>query len=85
MATCSPLALESRWCRCGVSLRQDRARRRRNTCQPPQASPASPIAHVEGSGTATELARRKPMKGFSFDGGSANVMEDDKMDALLFQ
>jgi hypothetical protein len=35
--------------------------RRRHAPQPPQAIPASPITHVDGSGTATGLARRKPM------------------------
>jgi hypothetical protein len=54
MATCSP--------RVGIMLAgapQTRLRRR-HICQPPQASPASPITHVDGSGTATGLARRKP-------------------------
>ena len=76
MVTCSP--------RVGVTLageRQDRARRRRYICQPPQASPASPITHVEGSGTGTGLARRKPRTLSSFDGSNVNLPEDDKSPA----
>ena len=77
----APVALESRWCRCVVSLRQDRARPRRNTCQPPQAIPASPITHVDGSGTATGLARRKPTLVSSYDGAGVNLPADDTRDA----
>ena len=72
MATCSP--------RVGIMLAGacQAARRRRNICQPPQAIPASPITHVDGSGTATGLARRKPMPLFSSDGSLENPEEDDK-------
>ena len=75
MATCSP--------RVGIMLAGacQAARRRRNICQPPQAIPASPITHVDGSGTATGLARRKPMSVFEFDGADAYLLEDDKADA----
>ncbi len=77
MATYSP--------RVGVTLageRQDRARRLRHAPQPAQASPpASPITNVEGSGTATGLARRKPRTLSSFDGSNVNLPEDDKSPA----
>ena len=58
-----------------------RVRRRRHICQPPQAIPASPITHVDGSGTATGLARRKPMKLLSSDGAPVNLTEEDKSNA----
>ena len=76
MATYSP--------RVGVTLageRQDRARRLRHAPQPAQASPpASPITNVEGSGTATGLARRKPKLPFSNDGAFVSLMEDDNVE-----
>ena len=77
MATCSP--------RVGITLAGacQAARRRRTICQPPQAIPASPITHVDGSGTATGLARRKPMLLFTLDGTFVILREDDKSNALL--
>ena len=55
-----------------------RARRRRHISQPPQAIPASPITHVDGSGTPTGLASRKPMLSISNDGPDESLPEDDK-------
>ena len=78
--TCSP--------RVGITLAGacQACLRRRHISQPPQAIPASPITHVDGSGTATGLARRKPMLSLSFDGASGLLMEDDKENASsLFQ
>ena len=57
-----------------------RARRRRYL-PTSQAIPASPITNVEGSGTATGLARRKPMLPSSNDGASVILTEDDKANA----
>jgi hypothetical protein len=77
MATCSP--------RIGFTLavwRHARVRRR-HICQPPQAIPASPITHVDGSGTATGLARRKPKPLSSSDGPGEMLKEDDKLNGLL--
>ena len=54
------------------------ARRWRNTTEPPQARPARAMATVEGSGTATGLARRKPPSLCSYDGELGNLMEVDK-------
>jgi hypothetical protein len=80
MVPCSP--------RVGIMLAcANQARlRRRNAPQPAQVMPASPITHVDGSGTVTGLARRKPVKSLSCDGGSFEpLLEDDKRDTLLLQ
>ncbi len=48
---------------------RQRLYRRRHARQPTQARPTTaPITHVDGSGTATGLARRKPMRRSSSDG-----------------
>jgi len=49
---------------------------RRHMPQPAQAIPASPTAHVDGSGTGTGLARRKPLVTLSTDGESENLSGD---------
>jgi len=77
MATCSP--------RVGITLAESRQARlrRRYAPHPAQAIPASPITHVDGSGTATGLARRTPTPPMpSFDGAPVNLPEDDKSNAL---
>ena len=83
MATCSP--------RVGIrlaSLCQARLRRR-YAPHPAQAIPASPITHVDGSGTATGLARRKlgnlvKLRLMSSnDGSPVSLWEDDKMIGVL--
>jgi hypothetical protein len=51
----APLAFESPW-----PVRRQARLRRRNIVYPPQARPARAMAQVEGSGTATGLAKRKP-------------------------
>ena len=81
MATCSSCV--------GVTLagsRQACFLRRRNAPQPAQASPASAMAYVDGSGTATGLARRKPTSPSpSYDGANGPLKEDDTLSAPLPQ
>jgi hypothetical protein len=77
----APLALDSRWLAGASQARL----RRRHICQPPQASPASPITHVDGSGTATGLARRKPKELSADDGAAKKLSEDDKKPAWGFK
>ena len=75
MATCSP--------RVEITLagvRQARFRRR-HIENPPQARPTAPITHVDGSGTATGLASRKPVMASSYDGSNVTRKEDDNADA----
>ena len=50
-----------------------------------QAIPAKPITHVDGSGTATGLARRKPVSANPSDASPVTLPEDDKLAAGLFQ
>ena len=59
--------------------------RRRHIEKPPQARPASSEAHVEGSGTAIGLARRKPRTTNSLDGSIELLPEADTLRALPFQ
>ena len=72
MATCSP--------RVGITLAGARQARFRRLyiCQLPQARPANAMAYVDGSGTATGLARRKPKPMSSIDGSPLKLRcEDD--------
>ena len=81
MATCSSCV--------GVTLtgsRQAYFLRRRNAPQPAQPSPAAPINNVDGSGTATGLARRKPTSPApSYDGAKGPLKEDDTLTAPMPQ
>ena len=79
MASCFP--------RVGITLADVRQAcfRRRHIENPPQAIPANPITHVDGSGTGTGLARRKPYQTNSLDGLIELLMGDDKVDAASNQ
>ena len=59
--------------------------RRRYASQPAQAMPASPITHVDGSGTVTGLARRKPLLAFSHVGTFVLLPEDDRLNVSAIQ
>jgi hypothetical protein len=75
MATCSPRDVAA----------MDRLRQaclqRRTARHATQASPPAPITHVDGSGTATGLASRKPVMASSYDGSNVTRKEDDNADA----
>lgn len=64
-----------------------RARRRRYICQPPQAIPAGHITYVDGSGTATGLARRKPVLTTTPGARPETeaLLEDDKLNGMSAQ
>ena len=75
-ATCSP--------RVGITLAgacQARLRRRKSE-YPPQARPARAMAQVDGSGTATGLARRKPKLSASALGPELLMPDDEKKEML---